>query len=525
MKNIIETIRKYDMIRNGMHVLAGVSGGADSVCLLAALLEFRRECPFEITVVHVEHGIRGEESLEDAAFVRDLCEKAGVKCRIEHVDAPAKAKACGLSLEEAARVLRYQIFGQVRSETGADVIAVAHNENDQAETVLWNLIRGSALKGLGGIRPVRDDIIRPLLFTPRERIEQILQERGLVWRTDRTNLDVEYTRNRLRMEILPYFEQYLNRKTVDHISEAAGQLREAQDFIESQVKRASERCITELRESPGNEAPGKWKKQIFLRLEPFAREDHYLQGEILRECIRRCTGGAGLKDVGKIHIGMLRKLAEMPCGKRLDLPGGITASRQNGGILYTRRQKEEGTAGEGRQDASSSLEEYCLILNGSMNVGNMTVTTRVIPREMFDEKLLIREKLHDKRNGGSPPNISPADRSFGETGNHFEILSEKKYTKWLSCDTIKCNVYCRKRKTGDYLTVNAQGGRKKLKDYMIDCKIPKEERDRLWLFADGSHVLWIPGFRISEAAKVTDETREILEITVSLRRDVRFLQG
>ena len=538
MRNIIETIRKYDMIREGTHVLAGVSGGADSVCLLAALLEFQRECPFELTVVHVEHGIRGEESRQDAEFVRKLCEELGTDCQIVHGDAPAEARARGISIEEAARALRYRIFEEVRAETGADVIAVAHNENDQAETVLWNLIRGSALKGLGGIRPVRDHIIRPLLFTPRARIEQILAERALPWRTDRTNLDVDYTRNRLRLEVLPYLSRHLNEKAAEHIAGAAERLQEAQRFIERLTERAAERCIADETKGAGT--------RVFLKLKPFEQEEEYLQGELLRECVGRC---AGLKDVGKIHIGMLRELAKMPCGKRMDLPGGVTASRRDGAILFEKTEKENhpvrggrrgdaetengrdaaegdirrGDAGteNGRDAAEGDIrrgtggaecEEYLLDLNGQLEIGDMTVTAQVILRELFDENLLILNKRWEKEN-------ARAARSGGKTGDQDEILSEKKYTKWLSCDTIKSNVYCRKRKTGDYLTVNVQGGRKKLKDYMIDCKIPREERDAIWLFADGSHVLWIPGFRISEAAKVTDETKKILEITVILRRN------
>lgn len=235
--------------------------------------------------------------------------------------------------------------------------------------------------------------------------------------------------------------------------------------------------------------------KIFLKLEIFAREERYLQGELLRECISRCAGGTGLKDIGKVHIEMLRKLAEMPCGRRQDLPGGITASRRDGVILFEKKRGTEaknapshagGRRETGKEDGETKAagEEYILDLNGRVDIGDMTVITRTILREQFDDS---------------------------------EILSEKKCTKWLSCDTIKNNVCCRKRKTGDYLAVNSRGGRKKLKNYMIDCKIPREERDSLWLFADGSHVLWLPGFRISETAKVTDETETVLEITVIRR--------
>ena len=174
MQRIIHTIKAYQMIQPGMRVLAAVSGGADSVCLLVTLAGYRSQMDFSLSVVHVEHGLRGEESLEDAQYVRKLCEALKVPFYLESVDAKRVAKERHLSVEEAARSLRYEAFYKVARKLQADRIAVAHNENDQAETVLWNLTRGSGLMGLGGIRPVRGNIIRPLLFLGRQGIEQIM---------------------------------------------------------------------------------------------------------------------------------------------------------------------------------------------------------------------------------------------------------------------------------------------------------------------------------------------------------------
>lgn len=483
MRQILDTIREYQMILPGMHVLAGVSGGADSVCLLLALKEYQKECDFELTVVHVEHGIRGQESMEDAVFVEELCLSLSVPCHVVHCSVPELASSGGLSVEEAARTARYQAFEDMRRRLTADVTAVAHNENDQAETVLWNLLRGSGLKGLGGMQPVREGVIRPLLFTSRADIERILRERGVGYRTDRTNLETEYTRNRLRLEILPYMEEHLNRGAVKHIAESSESLREAQDYIARRTAEAAGRCISGV---PGG---------IILKLSEYERQDFYIQGELLRTCIRLCMGGRGLKDIGRVHIRILRELAEKPCGKMQDLPGGLTARRQEGVILFRRtapehmEEKCEAASGDGKGRGSmdraavsdGGREEYLLPENGTLTVGGLRVETRRICRKMVEPD---------------------------------EIFKEKKYTKWLSCDTIRGNVSFRRRRTGDYLVVNAQGGRKKLRDYMIDQKIPREERDRMWLVADGSHVLWLPGCRISEAAKVTEATETVLKITI-----------
>lgn len=497
MEQILETIRNYNMIRQGMHVLAGVSGGADSVCLLYALTEYGRNCPFELTVVHVEHGIRGKESCEDAEFVSELCQRLGISCCVESCDAAGLAREKGMSLEEAARMLRYQIFERVRQECKADVIAVAHNENDQAETVLWNLVRGSALKGLGGMQPVRERVIRPLLFTSREKIEQILGERRISYRTDRTNLETEYTRNRIRLEILPYLTEHLNRRAVAHISETSEHLREAQAYLEKQTKQAAENCIVEQ------------NGRIILRIPEYEREDTYLQGELLRECIGRCRT-AGLKDVGRKHIEMLRMLTALPCGKQMDLPGGILAVRQEGVIAFhnkngcgkqTHGEKESGEVfadgfpcmkrknmdrEKGQEEEKWWLREYPVTGDGTAELPGMSVRTEYVPRKNVDMT---------------------------------KILMENKYTKWLACDTINRNVCFRTRRSGDYLVVNASGGRKKLKDYLIDRKIPREERDKLWLLADGSHVLWVIGYRISEAAKVREETEELLKITIKIQTE------
>ena len=185
-----------------MRILAGISGGADSVCLLLVLSEYRKIVPFHLTAVHVEHGIRGGKPGGCCVYRQALRPPRSGFC----AGTNGCAGACKAAADFAggdSEVGALPDFEKVRRERGAERIAVAHNRNDQAETVLWNLVRGSGLKGLGGMRPVRDRIIRPLLFTEREQIEQIVLSAGLTWRTDRTNLEQEYTRNRIRLSVLP----------------------------------------------------------------------------------------------------------------------------------------------------------------------------------------------------------------------------------------------------------------------------------------------------------------------------------
>ena len=243
LEKIFQTIEHHRMILPGMRILAGVSGGADSVCLLYALKEYRRRVPFSLKAVHVEHGIRGEESLEDARWVEALCREWEIPCRVVRRSVEQLAKEEKLSLEEAGRKARYDAFEEERLAWQADRTAVAHNRNDQAETVLFRLARGSGLTGLCGIRPVQGKIIRPLLFLSREEIEGILTERKIGWRTDRTNQETAYTRNRIRLEILPALEEQVNERACEHIASAASRFQEVWEYLQVQTDLAEEKCI------------------------------------------------------------------------------------------------------------------------------------------------------------------------------------------------------------------------------------------------------------------------------------------
>lgn len=484
LNDIFETIQKYRMIEPGMGVVAGVSGGADSVCLLYVLKEYRKKVPFTLTAVHVEHGIRGSASLGDAAFTEALCHQMDVPCRIVPVDVQRIAREQGLTVEEAGRRERYRIFEEIRQKERADRIAVAHNRNDQAETMLWNLVRGSGLKGLGGIRPVRENIVRPLLFTDRKKIEQILGEAGLSWRTDATNLEQEYTRNRIRLSLIPLMERELNAQAGLHMAQAAEKLQQVQAYLERMTHLAVQQCIAEKEDS------------VVLYLVDFAGQDPLIQTELLKAALLRCKRGCALKDIGRVHLKMLQELAAMDCGKEVHLPG-IRAVREDGIIRFQQfdgklhRTPEysaensklaiQAKAGQSKEHPESAMQEYPLMIPGHQQIDRMLVHTVLLENDAS-----LKEK----------------------------IAEEKKYTKWLSYDTITSDARIRKRRPGDYLLINEAGGRKKLKDYLIDCKIPKDRRDQIWLLADGSHILWVIGCRISSKAKVTQETKRVLKIQI-----------
>lgn len=464
-ETVRDTIRHYHMIEPGMHVLAGVSGGADSMCLLEVLHEWQRKMDFTLSVLHVEHGLRGEEALEDAAFVVEQCRSRGIPCYVEHVNVKAVAAEMGWSLEEAGRQSRYELFEQYRKKLGADRIAVAHNKNDQAETVLLNLSRGSGVRGLGGIRPVRGRIIRPLLFVSRIEIEEYLRERNRNWRTDGTNLETDYMRNRIRLQALPWLETYVNREAVEHLAAAASRLQKAEDYLERQAREVAAHCVQKTER----------KREAAVVLGPFLAADRLMQEYVLRGCIRELLRDRGLKDYRAEHIEEMIRLAGMDCGKQMNFPGSLRAVRERDRlVLRIRSEMSQLQEPTGKQE---------LLLERSGSYEWMGKTFQV---------------------------------EYLKTAEKPQVFPEKKYTKWLAYDTIKHNVCLRTRKPGDYLIINANGGKKKLKDYMIDMKIPRDERDRIMLVAEDSHVLWAVGYRISEAAKITGTTERFLKVQMTV---------
>lgn len=464
-KQVEQYIVQYQLIEPGDVVLAGVSGGADSMCLLELLQACAENLGFELRVIHVEHGIRGSESVADAQYVRSYCMARAIPCEIIPVDAGAYARSHGYSIEEAARELRYEAFETaaqqlerpeaVQAEAAAMHtvrIAVAHHREDQAETVLWQMIRGSDLRGIGGIRPRRGRVIRPLLEVSRVQIEAYLAQRQIGWCEDATNADTAYTRNRLRHEVMPVLEQ-LNAQAVRHLCESAQRAREAEEYLAAQTDEVYQRVVS-------------WRTAgVLLVSEKLRQEAALLQRRVLYRALETCAGRA--RDLQAKHMMALSDLFDHQVGQRLTLPYGIDAWRDYGGIAFVHRQIMPELPAHGEQ-----------IPEG-------------ISMELIDCE---PEAVH---------------------GLQGIEISKKKYTKCFDYDKIEYHVQIRKRQRGDYLTIDAAGHRQKLKSYLVNEKIPRQEREKLWLLADGSHIMWVIGHRVSDYYKVDAHTRRILKVQYS----------
>lgn len=455
-QKVITYIEKNHMLKKKDRVVVGVSGGADSVCLLFVLLKLRDEYDLELFVVHINHGIRGEEADKDQTFVEELCRAYHIEAASVKENIRDYAKQRSLSEEEAGRRVRYEAFQKVFEKKQCTKIAVAHNMNDNAETMLFNLARGSGLRGISGIPAVRDEIIRPLLCVSRNEILEYLAAIGQNYRTDGTNISMDYTRNRIRHKILPVMEREVNEKTVEHMRDTAQYLREIQNFIDNNTKSAFEQIVLEA------------NGQYLLKIGPFLKEDVVIQREILREVLHRLAGG--LQDVESCHIELLLKLARMDVGKKMNLPYGMEGRKDYHHLIVYK--------------AGNSVlmeENYEVILSGS--------GVYCIPGTDSRLEVVIENAV-----------------------NNIDEIPKNDYTKWFDYDKICHAVSLRNRREGDYFQSTREGGRKKLKDYFIDTKVPRYLRNTIPLLADNSHIIWIIGGRISEKYKVTENTARILKV-------------
>lgn len=474
-EEVYRLIEQEKLIEPGDFVLAGVSGGADSVCMLRLLLAYQSKCSYTLQVVHVEHGIRGEESRQDEAFVAALCEEYGICCHSFAVDVPDYAKRRGIGLEEAARELRYDCFARAAKQSGVlqVKIALAHHADDNAETVLFQMVRGSGIRGLGGMRPMRRQsdavfIIRPMLTVTRSEIEAYLKECGQSYRVDATNLDTEYSRNRIRHRVLPELTA-VNPAAVSHMTRTAGMLLALSDYLAEEAERIlAETCrfgqdACEMGEALFKNYPTVLKK------------------EAIYEVLSRIAGSS--RDIANVHVDDVLRLSELQVGRTLDLPYRMQAVRCYGGVCIRRVTEAAKTAADGP-------------------------TEYEITEEMF-AAAESEDGIHIALSDGS---LHLRVRNFD---GEMQEIPKKTYTKWLNYDKIKCSLRFRRRADKDYLTIDGEGHTKKLSDYFIGEKIPKERRNQIWLLAEGTHILWVVGGRISADCRIDNHTKKILEVQMS----------
>ena len=451
-------IKDNELIKDGDRVVVGVSGGADSVCLLLVLKEIMPlEC---ITAVHINHGIRGDEAARDEDFVLQLCKRQGIRLEIRRLDVPLFARENKISEEEAGRVLRYRVFEEIRLLYKADKIAVAHNLNDVAETFLMNLSRGSGITGLTGIKLRSGVLIRPLIKTSRAEIEEIVTYLGESFITDSTNNSLIYTRNRIRKRVIPELEE-VNERAVSHINDACERLEKIEGYIIKEAANAYKSYVTK-------------GKDIFISNEILTLDEVIIE-EVLHKALSEAAGRA--RDIGSVHISYLLELFSKQVGREIDLPYQVRAFREYKGIR----------------------------LKGSANKSESGESTQVLP-----ELLLHTEDVEGIFTVASEEDNIRLTFEDGSVKN----LSQNSCIRWFDYDKIAENVMVRFKEEGDFLVISPEGDKKKLKKYFTDSKIPSDKRGGIPLVASGNDVLWIIGYRTGEGARITKSTKKLLKMEI-----------
>ncbi len=453
IEKVKNTIRTNNLIKYGDHVIVGVSGGPDSVCLLHIMLSLKKEFHLRLMAVHINHKLRPEDAIKDQRYTEGLCRDLGIPCRVFSFDVMALAAAKGLTSEEAGREVRYKAFNEVKNEMKAQKIAIAQNLNDQAETLLMRILRGTGTDGLSGIDYIREEIIiRPLLDVTRAEIESYCKAHDLKPRIDQTNLLPIYTRNKIRLELIPYIRSNYNVNIVQGLSRLAGIAREDKAFIYETVDRIIADNVIRLR---ADDRTGEIKK-ITMPCSVINAQ----HPAVSKRIIASLFGEMGLiQDIQAIHLeNALRLIKDGTTSLSIDFPG------------------------EFRLRISYGLVEFLAKKKG------------LVCEELgkLKESLIKSEELHQR-----------------DSSEH------RQYFDYDSIQETHSEILLRTRKRGDFFSPLGMQGSKKIKEYFIDEKVPSELRDGIPLVCAGPEVIWIVGHRISEKYKITPNTKTILMLEYS----------
>lgn len=453
IQKVKKTIEKYNMLTVADHVLVGLSGGPDSVCLLYLLHLLKPEYKLKISAAYIDHGLRPEDIPKEIEFCNLLCKSLDIPFHTKAVDVKTYAVQEKINLQEAARILRYASLEQISLLIKAHKIAIAHNADDQAETVIMRLLRGAGPAGLSGIHPVRKKIIRPLIEVEREEIENFLREKNMAYITDPSNESLKYLRNRIRYTLMPIIKS-ISPQAIKIISKTAEILREENDYINITVSKTLMRLIS---------------RKTDQKVELFCNPMEPLNIVILRRALRVAIDGVrDLRGITFEHIEEIIKLIKNgKPGDRIYLPKGIRVIKGYSTVVITAEPPQRLSTYEVTQPGDIFLKEASVVLS---------------------LKEIKREEL---------PN-------FGDGKN----------TIYLDMDKLKFPLIIRARRPGDYFYPFGFGKRKKLQDFFVDEKIPRDERDIVPVIESNGSIVCIAGYRLDDRFKIDNTTKRCLEIKI-----------
>lgn len=458
LSRVRKTVEKYGLLEGGDKVLVALSGGPDSVCLLFILLELKGEFALSFHIAHLNHSLRGAESDEDAEWVKALAEKLEIPITLKKLDVRGWVRSKRVSLEEGAREARYEFLSKVADKIGATKIAVGHTLDDQAETVFLRLLRGTGLPGIGGIPPKRGRFIRPLIGLTREEIMEYLSAKGLSYREDSSNLRPDYLRNRLRLWLIPLLKSKYSPRIVELLGRYAELARIDNSYLETVAMGAFSSVLSHS--SP---------TQVVLDRKRLKELHPSLARRVIRIAVKQIKGS--LRGIRAEHI---LSALELQTGKKLCLPSGTVVEREYDSLIFSSREDQ--------------CEDY---------IYTLPIPGNLVVREA---KMRLVTEFVDK--GFLPKDFK-------------SVVPDEAY---FDFDCLHPPLVVRNRRPGDRIQPFGMRGQKKLKEVLIDDKIPRSMRERIPLLVDTEGILWIIGNRRCGRAKITVDTKSVLRVR-STRED------
>ncbi|MBZ9609572.1 tRNA lysidine(34) synthetase TilS [Clostridium estertheticum] len=455
-ETVMDFIKENSMFDKGDKVIVAFSGGPDSTCLLYILNNFKEELGITLIGAHLNHCLRGDESDKDQEYAKEICESLNIDFYSEKVDVHRISKEKNLSCEMAGREARYGYFEKLMVKLNANKVALAHNANDQAETILMRIMRGTGIEGIVGIRPVRDKIyVRPILRLSRKKIEKYCLSNNINPRIDKSNLENIYARNKVRLELIPYMEENFNKDIIKTLNRLSTIVKKDNEYLENiSEKEYKKHCEI-------------GQQRVIINKAAFAEHEAILS-RIIRSALLAVNHN--LYNFEKVHIYSIIELQRHGTGKSIMLPQNIIVENCYGNIhIYIYVKATE-----------ANNNQYSLNINQENFIHSLN---KVV-------KIDVNPKLQ------------------------FTEFKENDCIKYFDYDKIKKPIIFRYRKDGDRFIPLGMKGSKKIKDLFIDLKIPKAQRNAIPLICFGDNIGWVVGYRVSEKFKVTKDTKNILQIRI-----------
>lgn len=442
------------LIEKRSKILVGFSGGPDSTALLLALLMIKDSLDLSLLIAHVNYNLRGKDSQADEDFVREFCFSHNLYLVIKNIKIDSDS-----NFEATARDIRMNYFHSLLKDYKLDSVALGHNQGDNAETVMMNLIRGAGITGLRGILPKANKIIHPLLSFTREEICLFLTEENIVWREDKSNQESAYTRNKIRNQLFPWIAENMNPTIVDKLVSLSSLMVETEDFIEEYVDRTFKRYVSRQTDD-----------RITLSIKTISNNKKLLRYYVFKKCLSQLTGID--TDIYQNNISEIENILDSDGSKMLNFPNKIFILKEYDNLIFTTKNP---------------------ILSKN-KLPDAKVLDSIRPRLSFGEYRIKMKKIK----------TLPSDK----------VLTNNKNIVFLDYDKIDFPLTIRNRDNGDRFIPFGLSGFKKLKDFFIDEKVSKFDRDKIAIFTDAKKLVWIGGMRIDNRVAINQKTTNILRIEI-----------